>query len=111
MTMNIYLLQHLPLCVRQYRPLWSFACFALENLNGFLSGCIHGNRYIPQHVCFIIIQKFMNLSCRLLLRHILLQLKDIYGLKFKLTLEIAIDKRSWLMMSLLLSHNSCQGMF
>ena len=86
MTMNVHLLQHLPLCVRQFGPLWSFSCFAFESLNGFLSGCIHGNRYIPQQVCFIIIKKFMNLSCSLLLRHILLQVKDIHGMKFKLTL-------------------------
>ena len=42
MTMNVHLLQHLPSCVRQFGPLWSFSCFAFENLNGFLSGCIHG---------------------------------------------------------------------
>ena len=67
MTMNVHLLQHLQICVRQFGPLWSFSCFAFENLNGFLSGCIHGNRYIPQQVCFIRIKKFTNLSCCLLL--------------------------------------------
>ena len=92
MTMNVHLLQHLPSCVRQFGPLWSFPCFAFENLNGFLSGCIHGNRYTPQQVCFITIEKFMNLSCSLLLRHISLQVKDIYGIKFKLTLEKYIKK-------------------
>ena len=102
MTMNVHLLQHLLLFVRQFGPLWRCSCFAFENFNGFLSGCIHGNRNILQQVCSIIIQKFMNLSCSLLLRHIILHVKDIYGMTFKLTLEIAIDKRIWLMMSSIL---------
>ena len=108
MTMNVHLLQHLPFCVRQFGPLWSFSCFAFENLNGFLSGCIHGNRYIPQQVCFIIIKKFHAAYC---FRPIIPQVDDIYiyGMKFKLTLEIVIDKRSWLMMALLLWHNSYQA--
>ena len=38
MAMNVHLLQHFPLCVRQLGPLWGFSCFAFENLNGFLSG-------------------------------------------------------------------------
>ena len=104
MTMNVHLLQHLPLCVRQLGPLRSFSCFAFENLNGFLNGCINRNRYIP-------LQVSCNLSCSVVLWRILLQIKDIYGVKVKLTLEIAIDKRSWFMMPLLLSHNSCQGIF
>ena len=30
------------------------------------------------------------------------QVNNIYGMKFKLTLEIAIHKKSWLMMALIL---------
>ena len=54
MTMKIHQLQHLPMFVEAFGPLWAFSCFPYENANGQVKGLVHGTRYIASQVCVIL---------------------------------------------------------
>ena len=54
MTMKVHMLRHIPMCVRNFGPLWVFSCFAYESLNGFLKTMVHGTRYIADQVCILL---------------------------------------------------------
>lgn len=43
MTMNIHLLTHLPECVQNLGPLWSYSMFSFESNNGVLGKFHHGS--------------------------------------------------------------------
>ena len=32
-TVNVHLLNHLPVCVKKWGPLWAYSCFHFENMN------------------------------------------------------------------------------
>lgn len=49
-SINIHLLLHLVDCVRELGPLWAYACFPLEDLNGQILKNIHGTRYVDSQV-------------------------------------------------------------
>ena len=51
MTMKMHLLRHLPMCVRNFGPLWVFSCFPYESTNGFVKTMVHGTRYVATQVC------------------------------------------------------------
>ena len=42
MTMKVHQLQHLPMFVEAFGPLWAFSCFPYENSNGQVKGLVHG---------------------------------------------------------------------
>ena len=52
-TMNVHLLRHLPVCVRNWGPLWAYSCFPFESMNGHLKIHFHGTRCIGLLVCTI----------------------------------------------------------
>ena len=54
MTMKVHMLRHIPMCVRNFGPLWVFSCFAYESSNGFLKTMVHGTRYIADQVCILL---------------------------------------------------------
>lgn len=49
-SINIHQLLHLPQCVRVLGPLWSFSCFAYENLNGLFLQLVHGTWHIDTQI-------------------------------------------------------------
>ena len=52
--MKIHQLQHLPMFVEAFGPLWAFSCFPYENSNGQAKGLVHGTRYIASQLCVIL---------------------------------------------------------
>ena len=54
MTMKVHMLRHIPMCVRNFGPLWVFLCFAYESSNGFLKTMVHGTRYIADQACILL---------------------------------------------------------
>ena len=55
-TMNVHLLRHLVLQVRNWGPLWSYSCFPFESVNGVIRKLFHGTRDMSEQVKF-------NVSC------------------------------------------------
>lgn len=51
MGMNIHLLLHVCEMVRDLGPLWVYACFFLEDLNGKIGKLIHGPNQVGLQVC------------------------------------------------------------
>lgn len=46
MSINVHQLLHLPECVKNLGPLWSFSCFKYKNLNGLFLKLMHGTCHI-----------------------------------------------------------------
>lgn len=43
-TMNVHLLSHLTVCVKDWGPLWAYSCFQFESMNRELKALFHGTR-------------------------------------------------------------------
>lgn len=71
-TYNIHQLLHLGLSVKRWGPLWATSAFPFENLNGYLSKCVHGSKHIGQEI----INNITIAQCSKALRNE----HDIYGL-------------------------------
>jgi len=50
--MNVHLLCHLVLQVRNWGPLWSYSCFPFESVNGVIRKLFHGTRDMSEQVKF-----------------------------------------------------------
>ncbi|XP_053387539.1 uncharacterized protein LOC128551126 [Mercenaria mercenaria] len=46
LTLNAHSLLHLPECVKELGPLWSYSCFSFEGANGELLKMFHGTQFI-----------------------------------------------------------------
>lgn len=51
-TMNIHLLNHLPICVFKLGPLWSFSMFSFESFNGILGSYFNKYTDINRQIVF-----------------------------------------------------------
>lgn len=50
MTMNVHLLTHLAMCVRNLGPLWTHSAFSCESTNGFLLNMVNGTKDVIQQI-------------------------------------------------------------
>ena len=49
-TLNMHLLLHLPKCVQDLGPLWSYSCFPFEDANGLLMSLFHGTQHVELQI-------------------------------------------------------------
>ena len=61
-TYNIHQLLHLPSCVKNHGPLWTFSCFFYEDLNGDLRKLFHGSQNFEMQIANAssLLQKISN---------------------------------------------------
>lgn len=52
-SINVHLLLHLPNCVRNLGPLWSYSCYEYEDLNGQFLKSIHGTWHLETQMATI----------------------------------------------------------